>query len=159
MIFIERPKLHFVGTVGSPLDERRKGVIRSTRSSSGEQSDGWRSFAKKPRSTHDRVPIIARSWPDHRRSSRLRRHSWKPYDRRSIALQSKPDRRAIVPTILGYSTAKSRRNQGHDSCNQSHVQSAPTTPLISSHDRLYCPRFWANFLFKTNVILPLFFNF
>ena len=44
----------------------------------------------------DRGPIIARSWPDRRRSSRQRRHFWKPYDRSSIAPQSKPNCQAIV---------------------------------------------------------------
>ena len=72
------------------------GVIKSKRSSLGEQSDGWHSFAKKPRLTRDRGPIVARSWPDRRRSSRRRSHSWTPYDRNSIALKSKPDRQAIV---------------------------------------------------------------
>ena len=52
--------------------------------------------------------IDARSWPDHRRSPRQKHHLWKLHDRSSIALQSKPDRQAIVPTI----SANSPPNRG-----------------------------------------------
>ena len=99
VIFIERTKSHFVGTVGSPSDERRKGVIRSTRSSLGEQSDGWRSFGKKPRSTRDCGPIVA----DRRIRGTIRGSPTidgrSPCNLSPIAKRSWPNRSAIVPTI------------------------------------------------------------
>ena len=54
--------------------------------------------------------------------------------------------------LAAKSRPRSRRDQGHDSQNQSHVQSAPTTASIG-HD------LWAKFPFKSMYFSSYFLNF
>ena len=103
----------------SPLTAAMRGTLWSV----GSPSDGCRLMERgDPQWSHQEHTIVirrairrlaffrkettidARSWPDCRGSWRQRRHSWMPYDRNSIALQSKLDRSAIV--------ARSPRDRG-----------------------------------------------
>ena len=125
-------------------DGRKRSLVESSRAHDRHQESN-RTAGALSRRNHDRHAIVARS-------SRRRSHLWTPYDRNSIALKSKPDRQAIVARSLsnrahdfGYSTAESRQNQGHDSRNQSHVQSAASTPSNSLHNHFNCPRFLGQF--------------
>ena len=83
--------------------------------------------ASIPRSTHDRGLIAVRSWPD----------------RGAIVVLLKVKLKQISPP-----------NWSGIEATTSPQGTAPTTPLISPHDRLYCPRIWANFPFKKPCISP-----
>ena len=110
----------------------------------------WTAIAA--RSSRDNAPFVVES---PQRSSYGGRWSINT----TIDARSWPDR----GENRGYSEVKLKPNSPPNwsgiEATTSPQGTAPTTPLISPHDRLYRPWIWANFPFKKPCILPLFFNF
>ena len=99
----------------------------------------WIASNEVPRSTRDRGPIGARSWPDQR--AIVARSA---LDRGPINARSWLDRRAIVACSTrdrGPISARSWLIQRKIASQDTATSNDPMTPSIRSHDRINRPRF------------------
>ena len=145
-------------------------IIHSPEAQSDGLEDSRKNSTIAVRSNRDRGAIEPRSWLFHRGiNATISAHGFNSKQQEKCP-RPRPDRLAIVdqsPLDHNHDQERSwlrlKRNQDQFSaglrprCRP--METASKTHQIHSHDRLNCPRIWANFPFKKPCILPLFLNF